>query len=203
MKPIDPRTLSTGAGMAAMLNSLHSFSVRTHNGPTERFERLDWKYVPDEKYLDRVFAVHRERPSEKRDLSHCQIHVSGDEPLWQMIQVPPAYTELPEGARLREGHSEHKVGTPLVLVKDANYVGNEVIPAGTVTTMAGYRTGIALAGPYMQIEFTPIARFPDGTYRDAIRTAVPDLSFAPAAPTLRPLPTPARTQAVQSGISQG
>jgi hypothetical protein len=185
---IDPKTLSTGKGVARVLNSLHySFIVQDLVfGRTTQFHKLDWEFIPDIKYRDRVHAVHRPaeardrrlnriHPRETHDLSHAQIFETRS-PIWQPISVPPAYKGIPEGEELAFGYSRYPFGSKIEVAEDATYCGGQVVPKGTILTMAGYKTARALRICHLCIVFEPIARFPDGTYRNVPRSARPTTS---------------------------
>lgn len=155
--------LSTGAGVVKALKAQRcSFSIRDWNERAKCFEFMDWDLVPDPKYQDRFWAVHKET-GEKKDLSHYRFYVNPDKPLWEPIDVPPFYTNVPEGEILYR--ADYPIGTRLALTEDANYFGGNVWPKGTVIVMVGYKTVNNLNGRYLRVEFEPCAQFPDNTYR--------------------------------------
>lgn len=157
----DVSKLATGAGVAKYLNGL-GMAVSAGG---EFIDPYDWSFVADPVYLDRVAAVRNDDPSFKRDVSHAKFLISRSTPLWAPISVPPAYRDVPAGERLSSFSREVPVGAKFVLKEDTAYYG-EVVPAGSVLTMVGYKTSRDIINGRLTVVFAACAQFPDGTYRN-------------------------------------
>ena len=159
----EPKTLSTAAAQAKVLNKQDGIFLRWGNGSRTFYDLSEWEFIPDVKYLDRLWLCSKGEPSNREDVSHTQIFTSGELPLWEPIDVPPAYLAVPAGETMST-EVIYDLGARVVTTQDLRYYQGDLILKGAVLEMAGYKTERLSRFPYYA--FAPCFRFPDGTYRD-------------------------------------
>lgn len=159
----EPKTLSTAAAQAKVLNKQDGVFLRWGNGSRTFYDLSECEFVPDAKYLDRLWLCSKGGSLIREDVSHTQIFTSGEFPLWEPIEIPPAYLAVPPGETLSKG-ATYDLGARMITTQDLRYYLGDLVPKGAVLEMAGYKTERLSCFPYYA--FAPCFRFPDGTYRD-------------------------------------
>jgi hypothetical protein len=164
-----PCDISSAASIAAFLCTLGAVGVQDPlTDKTVWLSPLDWDFVPDVRYLDRLCAVPKSGNAmvAKIDLSHRRLYATKAAPYWETIAARPAYPSIPAGEIDAKPELPNvQLGARYRMTEDANYYGGQCVPAGTVLIAAGYKTATILNRGRLAVAFEPIAEFPDGTFR--------------------------------------